>query len=76
MTSNIIIIKSAEGQIMSVNRTIDGCCLEVIGLDIVTIGGLDADHEILRKSLDNSAIVTAEDSDGVKYTVERHFLGS
>jgi len=73
---NIYIIKHKTGQIMSVNRTILGCSMELYGLDIKSIGGLEASCESLQTALATSPHVECLDNNGQAYIAERHFVSN
>lgn len=61
---------------MSVNRTILGCSMELYGLDIKSIGGLEASCESLQTALATSPHVECLDNNGQAYIAERHFVSN
>lgn len=73
---NIYIIKKATGEIVAVNRTIVGVALEAYGLDVVTVEGVEAESDAIRKALATSPSCDCLTSDGEILTIERHFLGN
>lgn len=72
---NVYIIRKTEGEIQTVNRTVDGLALEAAGLDIVMVNGIEANKPAIEEALEKQAFADAEDSDGVSYKIERHFVG-
>jgi len=73
---NIYIIKKATGEIVAVNRTIVGVALEAYGLDIATVGGIEANRESIEDALASSPSCECLTSDGEILVIERHFLGN
>lgn len=71
---NVYIIKSATGEILSVNRTTDGTAQEAYGLDIILVAGKKAGKDVIDAALAKEPSVSAEDSEGNAFTIERHFV--
>ena len=71
----IYITKKKSGQIVSVNRTVEGASMELYGLDIETIGDQPANREALQSALSTVASVECKTSEGEPYIVEQHYMG-
>lgn len=72
---NVYIIRKVDGEILSVNRTLDGLALEAVGMDIVSVNGSEASKPAIEEALEKQAFADAEDSEGVSFKIERHFVG-
>lgn len=72
----IIIQRENDGSIMSVNRSYDGCGMELIGLNITTINGLNANIGILKSAFEDQPQLEAISQDGIKYKVQKIFMSN
>jgi len=77
---NVYIIRNATGEILTVNRTIDGVSLEAFAIGITTVDGniasKDAIAAAIQSSINAAPSVDAEDDDGTAYKIERHFVAA
>ncbi len=75
---NVYIIRKTSGEIMTVNRTIDGVSLEAFAIGITSVDRKKASKDAIKAAIENSAdasaFVDAEDDEGTAYKIERHFV--